>query len=448
MPIAFRCHACGRLLHTPDYAAGGKARCPECGAAVPVPEPNAVPAGNALPGESVDPQGGGSLEIGTPGRMTHPAALDPNAPALRETPSSHASDTDYPVRRPRKLFETTVARSETPLDEQESPGIDQAMDNANNAAAANVAPGKGEGNSPIAHPEEHLRAALQAIPFAGQSPVLLEAIDEPAEPQLSHNNPSGGSVAGSLFARESTSHEDLDQRSEAPSLSGPRPPVRVGEVIGTAWKAFVAHLFSSVGVGLTAKLIFAAGVVALVFSMIGLVEVIDHGNDEECAAGAVGIVAVFGAMFLLVGWLLAGLCLYVSNIARGHTASFLDLFRGKAYMYRMFLATVIFGMLVFAGLSLFFLPGVYVFMRLGLFPNFIVDRNQGAIAALRSSWQVTESRAGKVALAWLATGGIWLAVGMVPLGFLFSTPLALWILAVLYYRLCGEDPAQQAAVAL
>lgn len=37
MPIEFRCTQCGRLLRTADDAAGKEARCPECGAVVPVP---------------------------------------------------------------------------------------------------------------------------------------------------------------------------------------------------------------------------------------------------------------------------------------------------------------------------------------------------------------------------------------------------------------------------
>jgi hypothetical protein len=42
MPISVTC-ACGRKLKAPDAAAGRMAKCPECGAAVPVPDPARMP---------------------------------------------------------------------------------------------------------------------------------------------------------------------------------------------------------------------------------------------------------------------------------------------------------------------------------------------------------------------------------------------------------------------
>ena len=43
MPIEFRCTQCDKLLRTPDDTAGKQAKCPECGAILPVPSP-AAPA--------------------------------------------------------------------------------------------------------------------------------------------------------------------------------------------------------------------------------------------------------------------------------------------------------------------------------------------------------------------------------------------------------------------
>jgi glucose dehydrogenase len=58
MPISVTC-ACGRKLKAPDAAAGRMAKCPECGAAVPVPDPARMvhvltaPAGRAANGVGV-----------------------------------------------------------------------------------------------------------------------------------------------------------------------------------------------------------------------------------------------------------------------------------------------------------------------------------------------------------------------------------------------------------
>jgi phage FluMu protein Com len=44
MPIDFRCTQCQRLLRTGDETAGKQARCPECGAIVPIPSPQDPPS--------------------------------------------------------------------------------------------------------------------------------------------------------------------------------------------------------------------------------------------------------------------------------------------------------------------------------------------------------------------------------------------------------------------
>ena len=38
MPISVKCGDCGKALKAPDALAGKKARCPDCGAVVAVPE--------------------------------------------------------------------------------------------------------------------------------------------------------------------------------------------------------------------------------------------------------------------------------------------------------------------------------------------------------------------------------------------------------------------------
>jgi hypothetical protein len=43
MPIEFFCTQCGRLLRTGDDTAGRQAKCPDCGAIVPIPIPTVVP---------------------------------------------------------------------------------------------------------------------------------------------------------------------------------------------------------------------------------------------------------------------------------------------------------------------------------------------------------------------------------------------------------------------
>jgi len=51
MPIEFRCSQCGRLLRTGDDTSGKQAKCPECGAVLPIPEATAPGPAWTLPPE-------------------------------------------------------------------------------------------------------------------------------------------------------------------------------------------------------------------------------------------------------------------------------------------------------------------------------------------------------------------------------------------------------------
>jgi len=94
MPIEFRCVQCGRLLQTPDEAAGKQAKCPECGAISPIPIPEQqlrfgpLPgAGPASPSIATPPNGASSIP------SAPPATLRPENPY--QSPGACAYDFDY-----------------------------------------------------------------------------------------------------------------------------------------------------------------------------------------------------------------------------------------------------------------------------------------------------------------------------------------------------------------
>src|SRR5262245_44579204 len=100
MPIEFRCTGCNRLLRTADDSAGKQAKCPSCGATVPIPGPAANPfsgpgsapfAGGAAP--SAGPFGGapatgGSVPFSGPESINpYRAPLVSDAPRAQPVPS-------------------------------------------------------------------------------------------------------------------------------------------------------------------------------------------------------------------------------------------------------------------------------------------------------------------------------------------------------------------------
>lgn len=84
MPIEFRCLQCGKLLRTGDDTAGKQAKCPECGAVMPIPAAEILPA---LPTTVYQRQDNPPSPFGPPGVAENPyqspaAFSSVTAPAL------------------------------------------------------------------------------------------------------------------------------------------------------------------------------------------------------------------------------------------------------------------------------------------------------------------------------------------------------------------------------
>lgn len=90
MAVEFRCTQCNKLLRIGDDAAGGQAKCPECGAIVPVPS---QPAPGAEAGSPFAPAGqpAGAADatdpFKAPGEYAQPSRQSYRPPVLREVPN-------------------------------------------------------------------------------------------------------------------------------------------------------------------------------------------------------------------------------------------------------------------------------------------------------------------------------------------------------------------------
>lgn len=94
MPIEFRCAECGRLLRTPDDAAGRQAQCPQCGALTTVPSPS--------PGGTAPSAGGPAAGPPAPAAGTGSPFAEPTMPPFAPPGQSPfaASNTANPYQSP------------------------------------------------------------------------------------------------------------------------------------------------------------------------------------------------------------------------------------------------------------------------------------------------------------------------------------------------------------
>ena len=93
MAVEFRCTQCNKLLRIGDDAAGGQAKCPECGAIVPVPSRPAPGAPGAEEDSPFAPAGqpAGAADatnpFKAPGQYAQPSRQSYRPPVVHEVPN-------------------------------------------------------------------------------------------------------------------------------------------------------------------------------------------------------------------------------------------------------------------------------------------------------------------------------------------------------------------------
>lgn len=135
--------------------------------------------------------------------------------------------------------------------------------------------------------------------------------------------------------------------------------------------------------------------------------------------------------FLGLGFTAIGL-----NIVRGKDANVAQLFSQGHRLISALVSTVLYLLIVLAGLLLFIVPGIYLGLRLSMHQVAIVDKGLGPTEALKYSWRRTEKNTGRLFALYLLGFLVNLA-GLIALliGVIFTIPLTWLSLMVAYVHL-------------
>jgi hypothetical protein len=141
------------------------------------------------------------------------------------------------------------------------------------------------------------------------------------------------------------------------------------------------------------------------------------------------IISQIVSVFLSLGATRIGL-----NLVSGKEFNLGMLFGGGKLLLPAVAATILYGLMVFIGLLLFIIPGVYVAMRYGQYLTAMVDRNLGIMESFQYSSSITTNNL--INLFLLALLGIFISLaGCLALcvGLLFAIPVV-WLGWVVAYR--------------
>jgi len=138
--------------------------------------------------------------------------------------------------------------------------------------------------------------------------------------------------------------------------------------------------------------------------------------------------------YTLAGWLFLGIVMLALRAVRQETIDPVDVFSSINYLLSFFLAKIAFFIIVLIGLIALIVPGVYMGIRLCLFPYYVID-GHGVIDSLKSSWHATRGQVEHMILIWLLLLLIAMVAGIVPFLLQVALLLLLYPLGVLAFAL-------------
>jgi hypothetical protein len=173
----------------------------------------------------------------------------------------------------------------------------------------------------------------------------------------------------------------------------------VFEAIGFAARTLVEHV-RILGMILLAGFGMSAVVVAFVGLINkGLIQAVMVPITSPLRAEMMGLItANFFSLLvslLIIGFFFIGLYLGFNKVGlalrdRGNS-SVKELFSCFGLVPRAFVALLVYSIIVTVGTMLFIIPGIIAFLRLSLFPYFIIDKNAGAIESLKMAYKATKN---------------------------------------------------------
>ena len=130
----------------------------------------------------------------------------------------------------------------------------------------------------------------------------------------------------------------------------------------------------------------------------------------------------------------------------GETAEFSDLWASYPLFFKYLVGSILYGLIVLAGLILLIIPGIIWGIKYQFFGYFIVDKEMPPVEAIRRSGEITKGSKWNLFVLALAFLGITI-LGAIAcgVGLLLAIPTVFVAHAWVYRRLESQTPSQMAA---
>jgi uncharacterized membrane protein len=225
---------------------------------------------------------------------------------------------------------------------------------------------------------------------------------------------------------------------ELPAPGGAKPigaalPWRPTEALRFGWDAVLLQ-------PLAVLVVLVANLVASAFSFFGQLAqfLLNQEGKVELGWMAYGAGLLLGLPLSI--WMNMGLTRYMLKLARGQQANFGEIFLGGPFIACL-LTSILLALGVGLGMLLLLVPGIVLAIGWSYWMYLLVDRGQGPVEALGTSWKITRGFKWKIfgmmLLFILVTILGVLACGV---GVLVAMPVCQLAMSYVFMKLTGEEP--------
>jgi uncharacterized membrane protein len=218
------------------------------------------------------------------------------------------------------------------------------------------------------------------------------------------------------------------------------------EAVSFAWNAVIKD-FGAIALPIAVACFVMILPSTAISMMRGLVVGILAGSgavDENTMQLANLVLAPISGVVNLVSqaFFMGGIVSFGLAVARGRKPEFGEVFSGGKTFGQLLVANLLFSMAAGLGFMLCIVPGVIFFLGCQFFYPEVVDKQKGAVDALKRSWEITNGHKMNLfvlALVLFGVGLLGLAACCVG-ALLVAGPVAVIAMAYTYLKLTGEEP--------
>jgi hypothetical protein len=212
-------------------------------------------------------------------------------------------------------------------------------------------------------------------------------------------------------------------------------PISIGPIIGRSWKLVLGQF----GFIFLSFIVYSVIILAVSFatafadSALGLVPAPGSPAAADPTVSTSGPITTVVVNLVSI-WLGMGLTRIGLNLVSGNPVALPQLFGEGGKIFKMLVASFLFGLMLFFGILALVIPGIYLALRFGQFYLGILDRDLGIIDSFKYSSALTTNNKWRIVLLYLAASGVCLA-GALALGVgLFVAVPMVWLMQLLAFR--------------